>query len=173
MAYRPADDRRIAFTGPGESAPGEPSSSSAATLSQALRASWAIPAWMPPVTVDGHRYVDGGAASTASVDLIGAGDAEIVYVIAPMAGLDDVRGPGAGGLAEAVLLRRPMSAQLRREVAQVRARGTEVVVISPTTAELSALGPNFMHRGRRAAACESAMSSARMTVATALAGVRR
>ncbi|GAC57056.1 hypothetical protein GOHSU_16_00130 [Gordonia hirsuta DSM 44140 = NBRC 16056] len=128
---------------------------------------------MPPVTVDGHRYVDGGAASTASVDLIGAGDAEIVYVIAPMAGLDDVRGPGAGGLAEAVLLRRPMSAQLRREVAQVRARGTEVVVISPTTAELSALGPNFMHRGRRAAACESAMSSARMTVATALAGVRR
>ena len=110
VAYRPDDDARIAFTGPGE-ATGEPLSD-AATLSEGLRASWAIPSWMPPVDIAGRRYVDGGAASTASVDLIGADDADVVYVIASMAGLDDVRGPGVGGLAESTLLRKPMSAVL-------------------------------------------------------------
>ncbi|XGU21294.1 patatin-like phospholipase family protein [Rhodococcus sp. 3Y1] len=41
-----------------------------ATVGEALRASWAIPGWFPPVTIDGVRYIDGGAASTASVDLL-------------------------------------------------------------------------------------------------------
>lgn len=116
----------------------------------------------------GHDYVDGGAASTASVDLIGSGDADLVYVIASMAGLSDARGPGVGGLTESVLLRRPMSVQLREEVERVRARGTRVVVISPTVAELAALGPNFMNRRNRAAAFESSMRSVPGTVAAAL-----
>ncbi|MFT3715521.1 MAG: patatin-like phospholipase family protein [Gordonia sp. (in: high G+C Gram-positive bacteria)] len=168
VAYRPGDDRRIAFTGPGEATGGDGALSTAATLSQALRASWAIPSWMPPVDVAGRRYVDGGAASTASVDLIGADDADVVYVIASMAGLDDVRGPGLGGLAEATLLRRPMSAVLQREVRQVRSRGTRVVVISPTADELDVLGANFMSRGHRAEAFEKSLHTTRATVAAAL-----
>ncbi len=169
VAYRPDDDARIAFTGPGQSVAGDAASIDAATLGQALRASWGIPAWMPPVQIDGRRYVDGGAASTASVDLIGAGEADVIYVIASMAGLDDARGPGPGGLAEARLLRRPMSAVLRREVAAVRARGTRVVVISPTAAELGALGANFMRRAHRATAFAAALESTPATVAAALA----
>ncbi|MFT4199165.1 patatin-like phospholipase family protein [Gordonia sp. (in: high G+C Gram-positive bacteria)] len=169
VAYRPDDDTRVAFTGPGEAAASaNPALSSAATLSQALRASWGIPAWMPAVPIGGHDYYDGGAASTASVDLIGADEADVVYVIASMAGMDDVRGPGVGGLAESTLLRKPMSAVLRREVEQVRARGTRVVVISPTADELGALGANFMNRDHRAAAFEQSLRSTRDTVAKAL-----
>ncbi|MFT3660421.1 MAG: patatin-like phospholipase family protein [Gordonia sp. (in: high G+C Gram-positive bacteria)] len=168
VGYRTDDDTRIAFTGPSEADPANPALSSAATLSQAMRASWGIPGWMPSVSVDGRDHCDGGAASTASVDLIGADEADVVYVIASMAGLDDVRGPGVGGLAEYTLLRRPMSAVLRREVAEVRRRGTEVVVVSPTADELGALGANFMDAGRRAAAFESSLVSTRATVAAAL-----
>lgn len=168
LAYRPDDDTRVVFTGPGESVGANPARSSAATLSEALRASWAIPGWMPAVPIEGRDYVDGGAASTASVDLIGADEADVIYCVASMAGLDGTRGPGAGGLAEYTLLRRPMSAVLQREVAAVRARGTRVVVISPTAAELAALGANFMNRNRRAAAFASSLDSTRETVAAAL-----
>ncbi|MFT3899357.1 MAG: patatin-like phospholipase family protein [Gordonia sp. (in: high G+C Gram-positive bacteria)] len=168
VAYRPDDDTRVAFTGPGEATGDNPALSSAATLSQALRASWGIPAWMPAVQIGRHEYCDGGAASTASIDLIGADEADVVYVIASMAGLDDVRGPGVGGLLESTLLRKPMSAVLRREVEQVRARGTRVVVISPTADDLANLGPNFMNRDHRAAAFERSLTSTRETVARAL-----
>jgi NTE family protein len=50
---------------------------------------------MPPVRIDGRYFVDGGAVSTASVDLIRADEAEEIYVIAPMASADGVRAPGA------------------------------------------------------------------------------
>lgn len=167
VAYGVGGDRRIAFTGPGE-ATGNSHLSSSASLSEALRASWAIPGWMPYVEVDGETYADGGAASTASVDLIGEDEAEEIYVIASMASLGHVRGPGPGGVAESALLRKPMSRVLRREVEQVRGRGTRVVVISPSGSELAALGPNFMDRRRRGAAFASAMESAGAMVDAAL-----
>ena len=167
VSYRPDDDRRVAFTdSPG---PTNPNLSGGATLSEALRASWASPAWMPPVEIDGRTYVDGGAASTASVDLIPADEADMIYVITSMAGLDDVHGPGVGGRLEATLLRRPMSAVLTQEVARVRARGTRVVVVSPTAPEMAELGANFMRRGRRGKAFAAARHSSVATVAAALA----
>ena len=139
------------------------------SLGEALRASWAIPGWMPPVPVAGALYVDGGAASTASVDLIGPQDADVVYVIAPMASAAGVRVPGIGGRLEHLALRRPMSGGLERELATVRARGQRVVPILPTAQDLAGLGANFMNRDRRAAAFESAMSTAPATVRRALA----
>ena len=167
VAYGVGDNRRVAFTGPGEPS-GNAHVSTAATLSEALRASWAIPGWMPYVEIDGETYADGGAASTASVDLIGEDEADEIYVIASMAGLGDVRGPGLGGVVEAALLRRPISRVLRREVEQVRRRGTRVVVVSPSAPELAALGPNFMDRRRREAAFASAMESTGAAVDAAL-----
>lgn len=139
-----------------------------ATVGEALRASWAIPGWMPPVTIGGRRYVDGGAASTASVDLIGPDDADLVYVIAPMASSPGVRVSGPGGLVEYGFLRRPMSARLATEVAVVRARGQQVVTIVPSARDLAGLGANFMNRARRRDAFESALSTTTETVRNAL-----
>lgn len=140
-----------------------------ATVGAALRASWAIPAWMPPVEFDGRRYVDGGARSTASVDLIDAAEADVVYVIAPMASKRGERVPGVGGLVEDRLLRRPMSRCLHDEVAGVRGRGTTVVTITPTRCDLASLGANFMNNRRRPTAFEAAMVSAPAAVRHGLA----
>ncbi|MCB9438712.1 MAG: patatin-like phospholipase family protein [Mycolicibacterium sp.] len=152
--------QRVAF-----GAPGAP----AASVGEALRASWGIPGWMPPVSIDGRRYVDGGARSTASVDLIGVDEADMVYVIAPMASTAGERAPGIGGAVENVLLRQPMSRTLRDEVAAVRARGTTVVAITPDSRDLAGLGANFMNRRHRRAAFEAAMLTAPAAVRAALA----
>lgn len=152
--------RRVAFGSP--AAP-------KVTAGQALRASWAIPGWMPPVRIDGSRYVDGGAASTASVDLISPGEADIVYVIAPMASQPGERAPGASGVLENLLLRRPMSRTLAEEVTAVRRRGTTVVTITPDRVDLAGLGANFMNRRHRPAAFAAAMQTAPTAVRRALA----
>lgn len=160
VAYDVQRGRRVAF-----GAPGSPK----ATVGEALRASWAIPGWMPPVTIGDQTYVDGGAASTASVDLVEPENADIIYVIAPMASATGERVPGIGGVLEDRLLRRPMSAGLWQEIAAVRARGQRVIPIVPTVTNLAGLGANFMNRSRRPAAFEAAMTTAPTTVRKALA----
>lgn len=145
-------------------APGAPT----AKAGDALRASWAVPGWLPPVSIHGRRFVDGGAASTASVDLLGPDDAAEIIVVTPMASETGVRATGLGGLLEHTLLRRAMSAGLDAEVSTVRARGTKVVVIRPDRADLAGLGANFMLRSHRRAAFESAMTTAPATVRRAL-----
>ncbi|MGW0178833.1 patatin-like phospholipase family protein [Nocardia sp. NPDC003345] len=162
VAYDPRRGERVVF-----GAPGAPP----ATAGEALRASWAVPAWMPPVTIGGRVFVDGGAASTASVDLIGPGEADEIYVIAPMASAAGVRAPGPGGLGEQWLLRTPMSAVFRREVERARAGRRTVVAITPGTADMRGLGWNFMKRGHRRAAFDAATAHAPDAVARALAGV--
>lgn len=161
VAYEPATGERVAF-----GAPGAPS----ATTGEALRASWAIPAWMPPVTIGGRTFVDGGAASTASLDLVGPDDADEIYAIVSMASAPGVRGPGLGGLLEQAVLRRPMSTVFWREVAVARARGQRVTVIAPDAADLAGLGANFMARGKRAQAFASAQRTAPEAVRRALSG---
>ena len=163
VACRVDDGRRVAF-----GAPGAPR----ATASEALRASWAIPAWMPPVTIDGRDYVDGGAASTASVDLIGASEADLIYVITPMASAPTVRAPGIGGLLEAAALRRPMSKVLDAEIETVRRRGTRVVHIAPSREDMAGLGANFMNRNRREQAFDAARRTVGATVERALETAR-
>lgn len=165
--YRRAE--RVAFGSPEAPRAETGSLLTCAETGEALRASWAIPGWMPPVTIGDRHFVDGGAASTASVDLIARDDADLIYVIAPMSSESGHRAGGFGGFVEERLLRRPMSEGLDREVAAVRARGTQVVVIRPDDADLAGLGAHFMRRDRRRAAFDAALRTAPATVARALA----
>ena len=160
VAYDVLAGERVLFGAPG---------SPMATVGEALRASWATPGWMPPVPVGDRIFVDGGMGSTASVDLIGPEDADLVFVLAPMASAPGVRVPGRGGGIEYRLIRRAMSTQLHDEVASVRARGTTVVPILPTAVDLAGLGAHFMNASRREAAFESSMVTAPETVRNALA----
>ena len=144
---------RVAFGSPG--AP-------RATLSQALRASWGIPGWFPPVEIAGRRYLDGGIASTASVDLAAAADLDEVIVLAPMASAGPVPARGLDVLER--VLRTSMSAGLTDEIAALRATGTRVVRIDATTADLAVMGPNFMDPSRRLATLEHALRSTRRSV---------
>jgi len=149
---------RIAF-----GAPGAPR----ATLAQALCASWGLPSWLPPVEVDGHRYVDGGILSPASADLtIGLGLDELV-VLAPMASSDPGRPVGLLAAGERVVRRR-MTRILDKEIAAVEAAGTRVIRLEPNGRDLAAMGPNFMDAKNRSATLVSASASAQERFATEL-----
>ncbi|MFN3338344.1 MAG: patatin-like phospholipase family protein [Dietzia sp.] len=159
VAYDVLAGERVVFGAPG---------SPIATVGEALRASWSTPGWMPPVPIGDRIFVDGGMGSTASVDLLAPEDADLVYVIAPMASTSGVRIPGRGGRIEYRLIRRPMSAGLAAEIAAVRARGTTVVPILPRATDLAGLGAHFMSSSRRVAAFEHSMTTAPETVRAAL-----
>ncbi|MEU1514523.1 patatin-like phospholipase family protein [Streptomyces sp. NPDC005811] len=133
-----------------------------AALRDALRASWAVPGWFPPVRIAGRRYADGGILSTASADLLVPLGLDEVYVVAPMSSV--APGPRRGlGRAEA-LLRRVMTRTLDAECAALRAAGTEVVRIEPTPADLEVMGGNFMDPRRRLAVLEAALRTTRALV---------
>lgn len=137
-----------------------------AALRDALRASWAVPGWFPPVRVGGRRYADGGILSTASADLLVPSGLDEVYVIAPMSSRSP--GPRRGlGRAEA-LLRRVMTRTLDAECAALRAAGTRVVRIEPTAADLEVMGGNFMDPGRRLSVLETALRTTRALVREAV-----
>lgn len=138
-----------------------------ARLGDAIAASWGIPGWFPPVEIGGRRYVDGGAVSTASLDLVLPLELDEVVVIAPMTTEGGL--PGRGLHRAERLLRSQMTRVLDREVAQVEKAGTRVIRIEPGAAELAAMGPNFMDLARRDATIAEAARQLPHTVERALA----
>jgi NTE family protein len=147
--------RRVAF-----GAPGAP----AADLAEAVMASCAIPGWYQPVTIGGHRYVDGGACSATNVDLAAGLGLDEVYVLAPMVSFALDRPTHWRAKAErrwrAMVTRRCL-----REVAKVHASGTEVTVVGPGPEDLTAMGANLMAVEHRQDVLETSM----LTSARALA----
>lgn len=138
-----------------------------ATLQQALLASWGVPGWYPPVTIDGRRYADGGIVSPTSADLVAGLGLDELVVLAPMASVDPGRARGAARIER--LLRTQMSRRLTDEVATLERAGVRVLRIDPGPAELAAAGPNFMDGRRRLRTLESALRHCRQTVRDALA----
>lgn len=124
---------------------------------EALLASWAVPGWYPPVRVGGHTYLDGGASSTASADLLAPLDLDEVVIVAPMASAHRARVPGALGRVEAIM-RASMTRSVERDVALLTARGTHVVCVHPGDEELAGMGFNFMDPKRRLDAVDAALT---------------
>ncbi|MGW6424038.1 patatin-like phospholipase family protein [Nocardia sp. NPDC055053] len=123
-------------------------------LGSAIAASWAIPGWFPPVSIDGRDFVDGGAVSSVSADLLAPLYLDEVVVVAPMT---SAGGAPATGLSRVErLLRAQMTRGLDREVALLRAAGTRVIRVEPGPAELAVMGPNFMDSARRQATIAAA-----------------
>jgi NTE family protein len=143
-----------------------------ASMRDAVRASWAIPGWFPPVTIGGRRYMDGGVASPASADLLlprtGQEDAvDDVIVIAPMSSTQQGTRRGLARVEGAV--RSAMRRTLDREIGQLRARGMRVLRLEPGPEDLRVMGPSFMDPERRLRVLEASLRSARGTVRAALA----
>jgi len=125
-------------------------------LALAVQASCAIPAWFKPVQIGDEQYVDGGACSATSVDLLANSDLDEVYVIAPMVSFamdhpDNVI---------AKLERRwrvQVTKRCLREVEKVRANASDVVVLGPGPRDLEAIGANLMDVGRRLTVLETSL----------------
>jgi NTE family protein len=111
-------------------------------LVAAVGASCAVPGVYPPVTIDGHRYMDGGMRSPANADL--ATGYERIVVIAPLP-----RGVG------------PMTSV----DAQVSGLVSRVAVVSPDQASLAAIGRNVLDPAAREPAARAGRAQAAAVVA--------
>lgn len=128
-----ASGRRAVFGHADERSPGSVS------VSQAVRASGAIPGFFRPVEINGRRYVDGGLHSATNADLVADLGLDLVVISSPMS-------------AERIRLRSPMNLairslpafQLRAEIRAIRNAGAEVLVIEPDDDVMRTVGPNPM-----------------------------
>jgi NTE family protein len=142
-------------------------------LNEAVCASYAIPAWCPPVTVNGTTYLDGGIASPTSADMLIGSDVREAIVLAPMASreMDPLAAGGSrrGSLVEA-WLRRHMTRIVNREVRALEQAGIRVARLEPCAEDLAAFGSNLMSPRRRRRVFDTAANSARDAVHDALLG---
>ena len=147
-AVRLSDGRRVVFGRDGAAHP---------PVADAVAASCAIPGFFEPVTIDGDRYVDGGAHSPTNADLVATEDLDLVVVSSPMSI------GGGGGRRRPTIdapARRLCRLYLAREIARIRKRGIPVVAFQPTPDDLGAMGVNAMDPDRRATVTRQARASA-------------
>lgn len=128
----------------------------AAPLSLAVQASCAIPAWYEPITINGRRYVDGGAWSATSADLVAGMGLDEVYVVAPMVSFHlDHPDHLLARLERAWRIQ--ITKRCLSEVEKVRQSGADVTVLGPGAEDLAAIGANLMDFAKRKMVLETAI----------------
>jgi NTE family protein len=127
-----------------------------ARLADAVMASCAIPGWYAPIEIDGRPYVDGGAWSSTSLDLLAGHYLDEVYCLAPMAFLESDHPRSMLGRAERQV-RRLVTRRMLHEAEQVRAAGTKVTMLAPVADDLRAIGVNMMDSRRRELVLETSL----------------
>jgi NTE family protein len=127
-----------------------------ASLRDAVMASCAIPGWYAPVRIGGRRYVDGGACSPTSVDVVRPLELDEVVVLSPMTSLDYDRPTTVVGRLER-RFRRLSTRRVVTEVKKVSAAGTRVVFLGPTAEDLVTIGANLMDPRRRQAVLDTSL----------------
>jgi NTE family protein len=133
-----ADGKRVVFGRPG--APVVP-------LADAVMASCSIPGWFAPVVIRGHTYVDGGAVSATSIDVVAHAGLDEVYVVAPMVSFAMDRPTSVAHRLER-RWREEVTKAAVREADVVRVAGTTVRMVGPGPEDLVALGANLMDGAR-------------------------
>lgn len=147
--------KRIAFGSP--QAP-------TARLADAVMASCSIPGWFAPLQIGGRSYVDGGALSPTSLDLLAGRGLDEVIVLAPMISFDYDEPTTVVARMER-RFRRAMTKRTLHEAGKVRRSGTAVTLLGPGREDLEAIGVNLMDHRRRSAVLDTALR----TTAAALA----
>ena len=125
-------------------------------LRGAVMASCAIPGWYAPVRIGTRRYVDGGACSPTSLDLLAGLDLDEVVVLSPMTSLEYDRPASLAGRLERQF-RRLVTKRVVGEVKKVARTGTRVTLLGPGAQDLAAIGANLMDPRRRARVLETSL----------------
>lgn len=154
MAVDTANGQRVALGYPGS--PDIP-------MSKAVCASYAVPGWCPPVEHAGRTYIDGGAASPTSADLLVSTDVSEAIVVAPMASTETRLPRNPAEVAER-LLRKQMTRIVQREIRQLEHAGIRVRTLFPGPDDLTVMGYNLMDRSRRRAVYDTALRTTGQTV---------
>ena len=145
-ATRLADGRRAAF--------GREKDLPKASPGQAVAASCAVPGYYRPVTIGGQVFVDGAAHSFVNADLVAGLGLDAVLISAPMSTSDVMH------FSREHPWRSLTRAQLRREVRQVEASGTRVLVIHPNRDDRAVLAGAAMDPDRRPQIARRSLRSA-------------
>ena len=132
-----------------------------ASLSSAVMASCAIPGWFEPIRIDGRPYIDGGAWSATSVDVLAGSDLDEVYVIAPMMSFD-ADDPDNFFTRLERQWRQRVTRRCLDEVGLVESEGVRVMVVGPGREDLVAMGGNIMETSRRLAVLETSLRTSRI-----------
>jgi len=127
-----------------------------APLSDAVVASCSIPGWFSPVSINGRTYVDGGAVSATSVDVLAHMGLEEVYVVAPMVSFATDHPTGLAARLER-RWRGEVTKACLDEADIVRANGARVYILGPGPEDLAAMGANLMDASRRRHVLETSM----------------
>lgn len=130
-----------------------------ATLADAVQASCSIPAWYPPTVIDGVPYIDGGAASNTSLDVLRDTGVDEAYVFAPMASLEPDRPQERLARVER-RVRRAITRRIVADAAVLRSEGMRVHLVTPDAADLAVMGVNMMDPARRSDVLDSAHDTA-------------
>lgn len=136
-----------------------------AGLRDAVMASCAIPGWYAPVKIGGRRYVDGGACSPTSLDLLARAELDEVYVLSPMTSLEYDRPSGVAAKLER-RFRRLSTKRLLGEVKKVAATGTRVTLLGPGAEDLAGIGANLMDPSRREQVLETSLRTSAAALRT-------
>ncbi len=131
-----------------------------AALREAVMASCSIPGWYTPVRIGRHRYVDGGACSPTSLDLVARLGLDEVVVLSPMTSLDYDAPTSVAARIER-RFRRLITKRLVGEVKKVAATGTRVTLLGPGAEDLAVIGANLMDPRRRAEVLETSVRTSR------------
>jgi NTE family protein len=122
------------------------SNDSGVPLDRAVASSCAFPGIFAPVTIEGHRYMDGGMRSATNADL--ATGYKTVVVVAPTVGQTDDAG-------------KRFDALLSTELKTLRDSGANVELIAPDRASFEAFGPNLIDEGHRVLAAKAGLAQGR------------
>jgi NTE family protein len=129
-------------------------------LRDAVTASCAIPGWYTPVGIGGRRYVDGGACSPTSIDLVARLGLDEVVVLSPMTSLRYDRPTAVAARLER-RFRRLSTRRVIGEVKKVAATGTKVTLLGPGAEDLAGIGANLMDPSRREQVLETSLRTSR------------
>lgn len=111
--------------------PGAP----AATPGQAVAASCAIPGVNAPVAIGDRLCLDGGGWSPTNADVLAGLGLDLVIVVSPMSAQPGSRRRGGDARVRAACRTMALA-----EAAQLRAEGTNVVLVEPDAGDLRAMG---------------------------------
>lgn len=132
-------------------------------LSDAVMASCAIPGWFEPVAIAGRTYIDGGAWSATSADVLAGYGLDEIYVVAPMVSFETDEPESLLSRLE----RRWRGSVTRRceaEVAELQQDGARVTVLGPGREDLEAMGGNIMDGRRRLEVLETSLRTSRVAL---------
>lgn len=133
-----------------------------ASLSEAVMASCAIPGWFAPQKIGNRTYVDGGAVSATSIDVLSHEGYDEVYVIAPMS-LTQSDHPKSLTAKLERQWRGVVARTAAVEITEVEAGGAQVFIASPTAEDLTAIGTNLMDSTRRKLVLQTSMRTSPQT----------